>query len=101
MSIIQVNNLSFAYTRVPVLENISFSVCAGDYVGLIGPNGGGKTTLLKTVLGLEKAQGDIFLFDTPLKDFTRKGGISLRALEIQTIGRASFLWKERECGCLT
>lgn len=70
MSIIKVTNLSFSYTRVPVLEDISFSVQAGDYVGVIGPNGGGKTTLLKTVLGLEKAQGGILLFGKPLSEFT-------------------------------
>lgn len=70
MSVIKTQGLSFAYTRVPVLEDISFSIQAGDYVGLIGPNGGGKTTLLKTILGLEKARGEISLFGTPLPVFT-------------------------------
>lgn len=68
-SVIRAENLCFAYTRVPVLENISFDVTSGDYVGLIGPNGGGKTTLLKLLLGLEKGSGEIFLFGTPLKEF--------------------------------
>ena len=68
-SVIRAENLRFAYTRVPVLENISFDVKSGDYVGLIGPNGGGKTTLLKLLLGLEKGSGEIFLFGTPLKEF--------------------------------
>ena len=53
-SVIEAKDLHFAYVRVPVLEGISFSIQAGDYVGLIGPNGGGKTTLLKLLLGLEK-----------------------------------------------
>lgn len=51
---IEVNNVSFKYDDDFVLENISFSVNAGEYLGLIGPNGGGKTTLLKIILGLLK-----------------------------------------------
>ena len=50
--IIKVNDLTFSYDGVPVLEEVTFSVNAGDYVGIIGPNGGGKTTLLKILLGL-------------------------------------------------
>ncbi len=68
-SVLRAENLHFAYTRVPVLENVSFDVQRGDYVGIIGPNGGGKTTLLKLLLGLEKGRGKIFLFDAPLEKF--------------------------------
>lgn len=68
-SIIKVENLHFAYARVPVLERVSFDVQAGDYVGIIGPNGGGKTTLLKLLLGLEKGEGAISLFDVALDHF--------------------------------
>lgn len=46
------SNMSFAYDEVPVLQTLQFSVTAGQYIGIIGPNGGGKTTLLKIVLGL-------------------------------------------------
>ena len=62
-------NVRFAYGKTPVLENVSFDVKAGDYVGIIGPNGGGKTTLLKLLLGLEKGAGKISLFNTPLATF--------------------------------
>ncbi|MBO7191024.1 MAG: metal ABC transporter ATP-binding protein [Elusimicrobiaceae bacterium] len=68
--IIEARHLHFAYTRTPVLEDVSFTVDAGDYIGLIGPNGGGKTTLLKVLLGLEKGQGEVKLFGTPLGEFT-------------------------------
>ncbi len=68
-SVIKAENLRFSYTRVPVLEHVSFDVQAGDYVGIIGPNGGGKTTLLKLVLGLEECEGKISLFNTPLAQF--------------------------------
>ena len=70
-SVIRAENLRFAYTRVPVLENISFDVKSGDYVGLIGPNGGGKTTLLKLLLGLGKGSGELFVFETRLEEFKR------------------------------
>ena len=68
-SILTARNVRFAYVRVPVLEGVSFDVQKGDYVGVIGPNGGGKTTLLKVMLGLEKGRGDIKLFDIPLEKF--------------------------------
>jgi zinc transport system ATP-binding protein len=50
--LIEVKNVSFYYGDVPVLTNLSFAVQSGDYVGVIGPNGGGKTTLIKLLLGL-------------------------------------------------
>ncbi len=68
-AVIEAEKLHFAYARVPVLEGVSFTVEQGDYVGIIGPNGGGKTTLLKVLLGLENGQGSIKLFGQPLKKF--------------------------------
>ncbi len=50
---IEVKNLSFSYNKEsPVIDNLSFTVKKGDYLGIIGPNGGGKTTLVKLILGL-------------------------------------------------
>ncbi len=49
---IEVKELSFSYNSQIVLNNISFTVAKGDYLGIIGPNGGGKTTLVKVLLGL-------------------------------------------------
>ena len=66
---LKAEDVCFSYTRVAVLEHISFDIQSGDYVGLIGPNGGGKTTLLKVLLGLEKGSGKISLFGTPLAEF--------------------------------
>ena len=67
--VIDVQGLSFKYTRTLVLDTISFCVQPGDYVGLIGPNGGGKTTLLKLILGLEKGVGKIKLFGVEVSTF--------------------------------
>ena len=37
-----------------MFENVSFDVCERDFIGIVGPNGGGKTTLVKVMLGLKK-----------------------------------------------
>lgn len=52
--LIKIENLSVAYEKVPVLENASLDLYEKDFLGVIGPNGGGKTTLLKAILGLIK-----------------------------------------------
>ncbi|WP_213358019.1 metal ABC transporter ATP-binding protein [Chlamydiifrater phoenicopteri] len=61
---ISVENLSFNYTEAPVLENVSCSINYGDYVGVLGPNGGGKSTFLLLILGLLKpSSGLIAIYD--------------------------------------
>ena len=52
MSIVEIRDLNFAYNREPVLQDVNISVPQQDFVAIIGPNGGGKTTLLKLILGL-------------------------------------------------
>jgi zinc transport system ATP-binding protein len=60
---VQFDAVSFAYGDVPVLENASFHIHQGEFAALIGPNGSGKTTVLKLLLGLERpAAGRITLF---------------------------------------
>ena len=63
--IIEVKNLSFAYSPgIPVLENVSFAINAGQSGCIVGPNGGGKSTLLKLMLGLlQPDTGTIRIFD--------------------------------------
>lgn len=67
--ILKAQEVCFGYTRLPVLENVSFEIESGDYIGIIGPNGGGKTTLLKLILGLEKGHGKITWFGAPIAQF--------------------------------
>lgn len=63
--ILQVENLSFAYNGAAVLEEVSFSVQEGEFIGIFGPNGGGKTTLLSLVMGfLKPVRGTIRVFDS-------------------------------------
>lgn len=52
--LVNIENLSFGYDKTPVLEKVNLRVFEKDFLGVIGPNGGGKTTLLKLILGLEK-----------------------------------------------
>lgn len=70
---IEVEDVSFSYNGNPVLEDISFTVEEGEYLGIIGPNGGGKTTLFKLILGLIKPQkGEVRIFGEPLSSFRKK-----------------------------
>lgn len=71
---IKLDNVSFSYeANTPVLEGISFSVHKGDYLGIIGPNGGGKTTLIKIILGLLHPTGGVVqLFGKDRHDFKER-----------------------------
>lgn len=52
--LLEIKNLSAGYENQVVLENVSLDIFSNDFIGVIGPNGGGKTTLIKTILGLIK-----------------------------------------------
>jgi zinc transport system ATP-binding protein len=52
--IVEMNNVSFAYNGETVLEDVNLQIRQGNFMAMIGPNGGGKTTLLKLMLGLLK-----------------------------------------------
>lgn len=54
---LRVENLSFAYGRRRILEDISFEVAGGAFCALLGPNGSGKSTLVKAIAGVHKAAG--------------------------------------------
>lgn len=53
-NIVEIRNLGFSYGDKQVLKDINLEIHQGDYLGIVGPNGGGKTTLLKVILGLLK-----------------------------------------------
>ena len=52
MELINISNLFYKYHKTDVLENINLSIKDDDFLAIIGPNGGGKSTLLKLILGL-------------------------------------------------
>jgi zinc transport system ATP-binding protein len=75
MPIIEIKNLSFAYEKQKILENISLTVDEKDFLAIIGPNGGGKSTLLKLILGINSVQqGSIKTFgERPQKNLSKIG----------------------------
>jgi zinc transport system ATP-binding protein len=54
--ILEIKNLSFSYDEQKVLEDIDLDILNNDFLAIIGPNGGGKSTLLKLILGLLKTK---------------------------------------------
>jgi len=69
-----VNNVSKRYGAQPILEEISFVVNAGERIGLVGPNGGGKTTLLRIVASLEPPDtGSVSLAPTATLGYLPQG----------------------------
>jgi zinc transport system ATP-binding protein len=68
-TLVDIKNLSAGYNGNIVLKDISLQIYEQDFLGIIGPNGGGKTTLIKTILGLIKpSSGSIVFGDSALKD---------------------------------
>ena len=63
---VHIENLSVYYRHTKALSDICLDVVAGEYLGIIGPNGGGKTTLLKAMLGLVRPySGRVEIFGGP------------------------------------
>ncbi len=60
---ITVENLSFSYGNHKVLDNISFSVRQGDFLSVLGPNGVGKSTLFRCIMGLLKPESGVITLD--------------------------------------
>lgn len=68
--IIEVKNLAFRYSSIPIFENLDFTISQGDFVSLIGNNGTGKSTLLKLLLGeLQAPTGEIRIFNKNINNF--------------------------------
>jgi zinc transport system ATP-binding protein len=74
-TIIDIQNLNFSYNRQPVLIDVNLTVQAGEFIAMIGPNGGGKTTLLKLMLGLLNAEsGRIRIFGKTPQEVSHRIG---------------------------
>ena len=68
--IFDIKNLNFVVNGQNILSNISLQIFKSDYVAIIGSSGGGKTTLLNVILGLEKrSSGEIKIYGKRLGDF--------------------------------
>lgn len=70
-TLIEIRNLSAAYDHRTVLHDVNLTIYKRDFLGIIGPNGGGKTTLIKCILGLlPLTHGDILFKDNANGSFT-------------------------------
>src|SRR3972149_9739447 len=59
-ALVQFENVTLGYRRNVIAKEISFSIEEGEFVGIVGPNGSGKTTIVRAILGILKPQrGDI------------------------------------------
>ena len=78
---LEVDGVDFSYTRgQPVLREVDLRVEAGEFVAIAGPNGGGKTTLLRLALGLERpTSGRVLLFGEPAASFRERARIGYLA----------------------
>jgi zinc transport system ATP-binding protein len=83
---LELRNVSVDYGAERALEAADLTVTRGEFVGIIGPNGGGKTTMLRASLGLVPArEGYVRLFGQPLgafADWTRIGYVSQNASQV-------------------
>ena len=62
--LIDISDVTAAYGSKTVLRDVSLTLWEGDFLGIIGPNGGGKTTLLKVILGLlQPISGSVSFYD--------------------------------------
>jgi zinc transport system ATP-binding protein len=66
--LIQINDLSAGYDKKPVIRHVNLKIFSNDFIGVIGPNGGGKTTLLKLISGLLQPLSGSIEFDNELID---------------------------------
>ncbi|MEX0951635.1 MAG: metal ABC transporter ATP-binding protein [Gammaproteobacteria bacterium] len=80
-AVIKVSDVSFAYNGKPVLEHIDLDIVRGEFIGLIGPNAGGKSTLLKLMLGLLQPDAGAIevLNTTPVASRLRMGYVPQHA----------------------
>lgn len=84
---ISVSDVRFSYNGSSILENITFTVKTGEYLGIIGPNGGGKTTLLKIILGLiTPTAGVVKIFGQDVREFKEKYLIGYVPQRVSHIG---------------
>lgn len=105
-AILSLENVGFGYGGSPLFRDLSFSVQAGEFVGLLGPNGCGKTSLLQLIAGVSPpAKGRISLQGRPLHEIPRSEiarSVSVlpqetfvefpfTALEVVLMGRAPYL----------
>ncbi|QGH34196.1 ATP-binding cassette domain-containing protein [Gracilibacillus salitolerans] len=86
--IVEMKNVNFHYGDRQALSDVNFTINKGDFIGLVGPNGGGKTTLIKLLLGMEKpTTGTIHLFGQPIRKFKEKNKLGYVSQKANSFNR--------------
>jgi len=82
-SVIRLENIDFSYDDQTILHDINLDIRRGSFMGLVGPNGGGKSTLIKIILGLLRPdKGSVYILNEPInhfKQWNRIGFVSQKA----------------------
>ncbi len=90
-NVLEIEQLNFRYKQEIILKNISFSVAPGEFVSVIGPNGCGKTTLIKTILrSILPETGSIHIQGQEVKTLSNKDLARHLAVVMQTIDPAAM-----------
>lgn len=71
MSIVSIKNVTVKYDSYIALKDANLEILEDDFIGIIGPNGGGKTTLIKSIIGSVPYSGEVTLSPTLFKDGKR------------------------------
>jgi zinc transport system ATP-binding protein len=99
MNAIEINDLGFSYGENPILTDVSLALPEGEFLAVIGPNGGGKSTLLKIILGiLRQNRGEVRVFGKTVsdaagligyvpQDVTSARGFPINAFQVAMMGR--------------
>lgn len=96
MALMSCNQISLAYEQNIVAKNLTFTIGAGDYLGIVGENGSGKTTLMKALLSLKPLAGGIITFGEGLSQ------TEIGYLPQQTTAQRDFpasVWEVVLSGC--
>lgn len=102
--VIEIEGLSFSFNGFQVLENVNLVITERDFVSIVGPNGGGKTTLVKLILGLlHPSAGRVKIFGGPPEEHRHRigyipqdAGLDLRfpatVMDVVLMGRLGKAW---------
>src|SRR5659263_7611 len=82
ITMLSVHNLSKSYGVTPLFTNVTFSLDAGEKAGLVGPNGCGKTTLLRLINGDEPADSGVVSFNPPCLLYTSDAADDLLCVDL-------------------